>query len=267
MVTAWTGAAKRDLQQIHQRLAANDPIAAKATIEAILAGTDHLHENYQAGKPEGLLSGEKVPYKYITVGYYKILYTFDTEKVSIRSIFHLRQMAEQNQALLGPLDAKAAEIAAKIAAAQPAPTPEPVATPTPEPIVQDTVTIPETDTIISEVPDTPITPDASTNDIPEVPVTETPHIDASVDTPEVPTPETPTTETPAASMADLEALRAKMGSGDMPTPTTGGGDGGFDAAALEAELLADDEKEKEDAPELKDISLDDMDASDKPAGE
>ena len=73
MVTIWTGAAKMDLQQIHQRLAAADPAAAKTTIEAIVAGADNLHENYQAGKPEPLLSGEKVPYKFITVGYYKIL--------------------------------------------------------------------------------------------------------------------------------------------------------------------------------------------------
>ncbi|OJJ18053.1 hypothetical protein BKI52_29830 [marine bacterium AO1-C] len=260
MVTTWTGAAKRDLQQIYQRLSANDPTTAKATIEAILAGTDNLHENYQAGKPEGLLSGEKVPYKYITVGYYKILYTFDAEKVSIRSIFHLRQMAEQNQALIAQLDVKAAEVAtkaaeeaAKVAASQP--TPEPVVEPTPEiveetsepPVVNDTVTTPDTDTVTTEVPETP-----------EVADTTTP------ETPETPTPETPTTETPAASMADLEALRAKMGSGEVSNE---GGDVGFDAAALEAELMADDEKEKEDTPEFKDISLDDMDTPDKPAGE
>ncbi|HAS43060.1 MAG TPA: hypothetical protein DCS93_21450 [Microscillaceae bacterium] len=254
MVTKWTGAAKRDLQQIYQRLAANDPTTAKGTLEAILAGTDNLHENYQAGKPEGLLSGEKVPYKYITVGYYKILYTFDTETVSIRAVFHLRQMAEQNQALIAQLDVKAAEVAAKaaeeaakVAASQPAP--EPVVEPTPEPvaditepIVNEPVTTPETDTV---VPDTPETTDTT-------------------GTTDTETPETPTPETPAASLADLEALRAKMGSGEISTE---GGDGGFDAAALEAELMADDEKEKEDAPEFKDISLDDMDTPDKPSGE
>jgi len=255
MVTNWTGAAKRDLQQIYQRLAANDPTTAKGTIEAILAKTDHLQENYQAGKPEGLLSGEKVPYKYVTVGYYKILYTFDAESVSIRSVFHLRQMAEQNQALIAQLDVKAAEVAAKvaeeaakIAASQPAP--EPVVEPTPEPPVIDTV-----DTTTEPIVNDPITTPATDTVIPDTPVAETP---------ETPTPEASTNEPPAASLADLEALRAKMGSGEVSTE---GGDGGFDAAALEAELMADDEREKEDAPEFKDISLDDMDTPDKPAGE
>jgi plasmid stabilization system protein ParE len=226
MVTIWTGAAKVDLQQIHTRLAASDPAAAKTTIEAIVAGADNLHENYQAGKPEPLLSGEKVPYKFITVGYYKILYTFTTEKVSIRSVFHMRQMTEQNQALLGQLDTKAAQLAADAEAAASQPAPEVVETPVVETPVVETPTV-----------ETPVTPEATTD----------------------------TTDTPETSTANLDdemaALLAKAQSSGTPA---GGAMDDEAMKALEAELLADDNKEKEDMPEIQDFSIDDLGDTKKP---
>ena len=249
MVTAWTGAAKRDLQQIYQRLLANDPTTAKATIEAILAGTDNLHQDYQAGKPESLLSGEKVPYKFITVGYYKVLYTFDAEKVSIRTIFHVRQMAEQNQALIAQLDVKAAEVAAKaaeeaakIAAEQP--TPEPVVEPTVDATVETTIETPVVDPVVSETTTTIETADTTSTETPAT------------------TTETPSTQ---ASDSDMEALMAKMKSEGVPASD---GTSDADMAALEAELLADDEakKEQEETPEFKDISIDDLGDATKPEG-
>lgn len=257
MVTTWTNAAKRDLQQIHQRLAAADPAVANSTIEAILNGTDQLHENYQSGKPEALLSGEKVPYKYITVGYYKILYTFNAEKVSIRSVFHLRQMAEQNQALISQLDVKAAEAAAKAAeeAAKIA-----VATPTPEPVVETPV-VPETpvveETVIEDT--TTVEPgiqveDSTTTVNPQVTDTVT----------EESTPGTEETS-PNTMGTDLEALRAKMSSGNVNLDS-GGNDSGFDADALAAELMEDDGKEKEEIPEVKDFSIDNLEDGTKPEG-
>ncbi|WP_299458972.1 type II toxin-antitoxin system RelE/ParE family toxin [uncultured Microscilla sp.] len=240
MVTIWTGAAKVDLQQIHQRLAAVDPAAAKTTIETIVAGADNLHETYQAGKPEPLLSGEKVPYKFITVGYYKILYTFNTEKVSIRSVFHMRQMAEQNQALLGQLDTKAAQVAAdaeaaalatQVKAAESQPAPEVVETPTVETPKVETPTV-------------------------ETPTVETPTTQTNTGAP----PETK--ETPDTS-AEMDALLAKMKTSGTPAS-----DGMDDEAmkALEAELLADDNKEKEEIPDVQDISLDDLNDTNKPEG-
>ena len=249
MVTAWTGAAKRDLQQIYQRLLANDSTTAKATIEAILAGTDNLHQDYQAGKPESLLSGEKVPYKFITVGYYKVLYTFDAEKVSIRTIFHVRQMAEQNQALIAQLDVKAAEVAAKaaeeaakIAAEQP--TPEPVVEPTVDATVETTIETPVVDPVVSETTTTIETADTTSTETPAT------------------TTETPSTQ---ASDSDMEALMAKMKSEGVPASD---GTSDADMAALEAELLADDEakKEQEETPEFKDISIDDLGDATKPEG-
>lgn len=244
MVTIWTGAAKVDLQQIHTRLAASDPVAAKTTIEAIVAGADNLHENYQAGKPEPLLSGEKVPYKFITVGYYKILYTFTTEKVSIRSVFHMRQMTEQNQALLGQLDTKAAQVAAdaeaaalaaqaKAAASQPAP--EVVETPVVETPVVETPTV-ETPAVETPTVETPVTPEATTD--------------------------TTTPETSTANLDDeMAALLAKAQSSGTPA---GGGMDDEAMKALEAELLADDNKEKEDMPEIQDFSIDDLGDTKKP---
>ena len=271
MVTIWTGAAKRDLQQIHQRLATADPVAAKSTIEAIVAGADNLHETFQAGRPEALLNGEKVPYKFITVGYYKLLYTFNTEKVSIRSVFHLRQMAEQNQAVIDQLNVKAEQVAADAAAtalaaqvaaaaAPPPPAPQPVAE-TP-PVAEPVIEIPIVEPIIeTPVADTVI--DATVN--PQITDAVT---DANADVPgETPVASTAAVEPPPmASTADLEALKAKMG-GSTVSADAGTGDGGFDAAALEAELMADDEKEEEeDIPNVQDFSIDNLDEPKKPEG-
>lgn len=253
MVTTWTNAAKRDLQQIHQRLAAADPVVASSTIEAILAGTDQLHENYQSGKPEALLSGEKVPYKYINVGYYKILYTFNAEKVSIRSVFHLRQMAEQNQALISQLDVKAAEVAAKEAAKMA------TATPTPEPVVETPV-----------VPETPVVEETVTTDTttvePSIQVEDSTTTVNSQVTDTLTEESIPGTEETSSSTmgTDLEALRAKMSGGSVNLDS--GEDSGFDADALAAELMEDDEKEKEEMPEVKDFSIDNLEDGTKPEG-
>lgn len=271
MVTTWTGAAKRDLQQIHQRLAAADPVAAKSTIEAIVAGADDLHETFQAGRPEALLNGEKVPYKFITVGYYKILYTFNTEKVSIRSVFHVRQMAEQNQAVIDQLNVKAEQVAADAAAAalaaQAAQAAAAAATPPPPPPVAETPPVVETP--IAETPpvvETPITEpviDATVNSQITDAITNE-NVEVTGETPAEGMTSTAATEPPPmASAADLEALKAKMGNSEV---TPDAGDGGFDAAALEAELMADDAKEEEEKPEIQDFSIDNLDDTTKPDG-
>lgn len=251
MVTIWTGAAKVDLQQIHTRLAASDPAVAKTTIEAIVAGADNLHENYQAGKPESLLSGEKVPYKFITVGYYKILYTFTTEKVSIRSVFHMRQMTEQNQAFLGQLDTKAAQLAADAeAAALAAQVKAAASQPAPEVLETPVVETPTVETPIVETPTM------------ETPTVETP----SVETPttEAGTANTPETKETSENSAEVEAMLAKMKASSTPASSSSNNMDDEAMKALEAELLADDNKEKEDMPEIQDFSIDDLGDTKKP---
>ncbi|MCS6821652.1 MAG: type II toxin-antitoxin system RelE/ParE family toxin [Microscillaceae bacterium] len=95
MVTAkkviWTEAAKKDLQQIYMRKAARSADQAKAVVEAILNATEELNTKYPAGTPEPLLAAEKEPYKFIIVGFYRVIYSVVGEEVLIEVILHQRQ--------------------------------------------------------------------------------------------------------------------------------------------------------------------------------
>lgn len=109
----WTNTAKQDLYKIYQRVEADSPEEAKNIAQAVLYAVEQLLENPHQGKIEGLLGGEKKNYKFITAGFYKILHNTEGNTTFIRSIFHLRQMPEQNKAILPALESKAEKIAAE----------------------------------------------------------------------------------------------------------------------------------------------------------
>ena len=109
----WTNTAKQDLYKIYQRVEAESPEEAKNIVQAVLYTTEQLLENPHQGKVEGLLGGEKKSYKFITAGFYKILHNFEGNTTFIRSIFHLRQMPEQNKIMLQELEGKAEKIVAQ----------------------------------------------------------------------------------------------------------------------------------------------------------
>lgn len=95
MVTAkkvlWTEAAKKDMYNIYTRLAGKSMERARDTINGILASTEALNANYPQGVPEQLLKAETDPYKFITVGFYKIVYSIVDDTVVIETMYHVRQ--------------------------------------------------------------------------------------------------------------------------------------------------------------------------------
>lgn len=95
MVTAkkvlWTESAKKDLYNVYTRLAGKSVERAKDTANGILAATEVLNTNYPQGTPEQLLRAETDPYKFITVGFYKIVYSIVEETVVIETLYHVRQ--------------------------------------------------------------------------------------------------------------------------------------------------------------------------------
>jgi plasmid stabilization system protein ParE len=95
MVTAkkviWTEAAKKDLQNIYNRIAGKSVDRAKEVANLILVATSELQTKHQLGTPELLLKNEKDPYKYITVAFYKIVYSIVGDEVVIETLYHQRQ--------------------------------------------------------------------------------------------------------------------------------------------------------------------------------
>jgi plasmid stabilization system protein ParE len=95
MVTAkkviWAESAKKDLYNIYTRLAGKSIERAKDTINGILAATEELNSKYPQGVPEQLLKAETDPYKFITVGFYKIVYSIVEDTVVVETLYHVRQ--------------------------------------------------------------------------------------------------------------------------------------------------------------------------------
>lgn len=95
MVTAkdvvWTEAAKEDLLEVYHRIAAKSVEKAKQTIESIVQKTATLHQSYALGMPEPMLKNEKDPYKYLIIGFYKVIYSIVEEKIMIETLYHTRQ--------------------------------------------------------------------------------------------------------------------------------------------------------------------------------
>ena len=81
-----------DLFNIYTRLAGKSMERAKDTASGILASTEALNANYPQGVPEQMLKAETDPYKFITVGFYKILYSIVEDTVVVEAIYHLRQI-------------------------------------------------------------------------------------------------------------------------------------------------------------------------------
>jgi plasmid stabilization system protein ParE len=95
MVTAkkvmWSEAAKKDLFAIYNRLAGKSVERAKEWTEGLLKSTAELSTTYGQNPPEPLLGKEKKPYKYVLVGFYKIIYSVIDENVMIDTIYQQRQ--------------------------------------------------------------------------------------------------------------------------------------------------------------------------------
>ncbi|WP_035726549.1 type II toxin-antitoxin system RelE/ParE family toxin [Eisenibacter elegans] len=95
MVTArrvfWTSTARRDLQQIYQRVAQRSPETAQALVEGMLKVIEELNTQHANGTPEPLLARETMPYLYIKYAFYKIVYSLIDDKVVIKLIYHQRQ--------------------------------------------------------------------------------------------------------------------------------------------------------------------------------
>ena len=88
---AWTEAARDNLFQIHQRIVGKSLERAQEVTQKILSKTAILDKTYPQGSPEPLLKNEKVPYKFIIVNFYKIIYSVEEEQVLIKTIYHNRQ--------------------------------------------------------------------------------------------------------------------------------------------------------------------------------
>ncbi|MCU0445122.1 MAG: type II toxin-antitoxin system RelE/ParE family toxin [Microscillaceae bacterium] len=97
MVTAkkvvWTEAAKKDLFNIFNRIAAKSKEMAHETAQIILSKTASLATTYAQGSPEPLLLKEPDPYKFVHAGFYKVVYSLVGDDVVIETIYHQRQDA------------------------------------------------------------------------------------------------------------------------------------------------------------------------------
>lgn len=95
MVTAkrvfWTESARDQLYTLYKRISQKSPERAREIIDAILSRTAELGTDYPGGGFVDLLKNEKVPYKYVTVFFYKVIYAISEERVIIKTIYHERQ--------------------------------------------------------------------------------------------------------------------------------------------------------------------------------
>lgn len=87
----WTEAARNNLFQIYQRIAGKSPESAREWMDKVLKTTADLEKNYPQGNDEPLLRNEKVPYKFLVVSFYKIIYSIEEEQVLIKTLYHTRQ--------------------------------------------------------------------------------------------------------------------------------------------------------------------------------
>jgi plasmid stabilization system protein ParE len=95
MVTAkkvlWAESAKKDLQNIYNRIALKSPERAKEVLMAILQKASTLNTEYHKGAPVALLLKEPDPYKVVMSGFYKIIYSIVAETVVVETLYHERQ--------------------------------------------------------------------------------------------------------------------------------------------------------------------------------
>ncbi|MEO1653121.1 MAG: type II toxin-antitoxin system RelE/ParE family toxin [Bacteroidota bacterium] len=95
MVTAkrvhWTASARDQLYALYKRISQKSPERAQEVMQAIIARTRSLEQDYPGGGFVGLLKNEKITYKYITIFFYKIIYAVVEDKVIIKTIYHERQ--------------------------------------------------------------------------------------------------------------------------------------------------------------------------------
>jgi len=87
----WTQQALDDLDQIHNFLCNFSESKANQTIEKILVRVEQLYTHPNSGQLEAELEGEPEDFKYLLVGYYKIIYAIENQNISIYAIFDTRQ--------------------------------------------------------------------------------------------------------------------------------------------------------------------------------